>query len=65
MTIEELAEAEEIVLEALETEDDIDVLSLSDEANRAAWILAKAWIKDRCGEDVEVSIVEEDDGEME
>ena len=65
MTIEELAEAEEIVRSAIELDKVIDVVSRSDEANRAAWVLAKAWIKDRCGEDVEVSIVEEDDGEME
>ena len=65
MTIEDILEAELMVQEALETEDDIDVLSLSEEANRAAWILAKAWLADRCGEEIEVSIVKEDDGEKE
>ena len=64
MTIEELAEAEEIVLEALETEDDIDVLSLSDEANRAAWTLAKSWLADECGAELVVA-VREDDGTIE
>lgn len=62
MNEEELVEAEEIVLSALETEDDIDVLSLSDEANRAAWILAKAWVRSTFGDDIDVSIVHEEDG---
>ncbi len=64
MTIEEILEAGLIVQEALETEDDIDVLSLSDEANRAAWILAKAWLAEKCGAELVVA-VREDDGTIE
>lgn len=64
MTIEELAEAEEIVREALKTEEAINVASLSEKANRAAWTLAKAWLAEGCSEDLVVTVTE-DDGTIE
>lgn len=65
MTIEELAEAESIVRSALELDKVIDVVSRSEQANRAAWTLAKAWLADGCSEDLVVSTVTEDDGTIE
>lgn len=64
MTIEELSEAEEIVRSAIELDKVIDVVSRSDEANRAAWVLAKAWLADECGAELVVA-VREDDGTIE
>ena len=64
MTIEELAEAEEIVKEALSVGQSIDLPSLSEKANRAAWTLAKAWLADECGGELVVA-VREDDGTIE
>lgn len=64
MTIKELAEAESIVRSALELDKVIDVVSRSEQANRAAWTLAKAWLADGCSEDLVVTVTE-DDGEKE
>lgn len=65
MRIEEIAEAEQTIRDAMEIGGECLPLPLAQKATQAAWVLARAWLADECSADLVVSTVREDDGEKE